>query len=144
MAGILKNSSLTNREEMLAQMQQMNQPNPQQQQMQQQAVMMDMAAKQAEVEKTKAETEQIKVETMVAPDIAKAKIVSALSNNLNEDNEGADFEKRARIAELILKEKDLSIKEKDIDSNERIARDQMAASRADKAEEQRYMQAVGS
>ena len=39
--------------------------------------------------------------------------MAALSNNLNEDNEQGDFEKRARIMELGLKAKDIAVKEKD-------------------------------
>ena len=70
---------------------------------------------------------------MFATQIAKAKLVAALSNNLNEDNEGKDFERRARIAELMLKEKDINIKEKDISSNENIARMQMNKSGAETA-----------
>jgi hypothetical protein len=53
------------------------------------------------------------------PSEVQAKVVSALSNNLNEDAEGADFERRAKIAELMLKERD-------IESNHDIAKMQMA------------------
>lgn len=119
MQSVVKNSSLSNREEMLAQLAKAAQPDPQQQQMQQQAVQVEMATKMATVEKTKAETEQIKVETQLKPSEVQAKVVAALSNNLNEDAEGADFERRARIAELMLKEKD-------IESNHDIAKMQMA------------------
>ena len=119
MQSVVKNSSLSNREEMLAQLAKAAQPDPQQQQMQQQAVQVEMATKMASVEKTKAETEQIKVETQLKPSEVQAKVVAALSNNLNEDAEGADFERRARIAELMLKEAD-------IQSNHDIAKMQMA------------------
>ena len=119
MQSVVKNSSLSNREEMLAQLAKAAQPDPQQQQMQQQAVQVEMATKMATVEKTKAETEQIKVETQLKPSEVQAKVVAALSNNLNEDAEGADFERRARIAELMLKERD-------IESNHDIAKMQMA------------------
>ena len=119
MQSVVKNSSLSNREEMLAQLAKAAQPDPQQQQMQQQAVQVEMATKMAGVEKTKAETEQIKVETQLKPSEVQAKVVAALSNNLNEDAEGADFERRARIAELMLKERD-------IESNHDIAKMQMA------------------
>ena len=118
MQSVVKNSSLSNREEMLAQLAKASQPNPQQQQMQQQAVQMEMMTKQADIAKKQAETEQIKVETQLKPSEVQAKVVAALSNNLNEDAEGADFERRARIAELMLKERD-------IDSNHDIARMQM-------------------
>ncbi|MFZ1322595.1 MAG: hypothetical protein WAT71_13645, partial [Ignavibacteria bacterium] len=69
--------------------------------------------------KKQAETEQIKVETQLKPSEVQAKVVAALSNNLNEDAEGADFERRACIAELMLKERD-------IESNHDIAKMQMA------------------
>ncbi len=127
MQGILKNSSLANREEMLAAMQQMTKPNPEQQQMQQMAVQLDGALKQAEVKlkdaqamKAQADAQKASVEAQLAPDEMKAKIIAAVSNNLDDQNEGIDFEKRMKIADLLLREKD-------IDSNERIARMQVDA-----------------
>jgi len=57
----------------------------------------------------------------LAPQMAQAKYISALSNNLDEDDESKDFERRVRIAEL-------AIKEKDIDTNVEITRMQMANS----------------
>lgn len=122
MTSIVKNSSLSNREEMLAQLQKAGQPDPQQQQAQQQAMQMEMQQKQAETAKTMAETELTKVKAQLAPSETQAKVVAALSNNLNEDAEGADFERRAKIADLMLKEKD-------IESNHEIARMQMAMKR---------------
>jgi len=119
MQSVVKNSSLSNREEMLAQLAKASQPNPEQQQMQQQAVQMEMMTKQADIAKTQAETEKIKVETQLKPSEVQAKVVAALSNNLNEDAEGADFERRAKIADLMLRERD-------IQSNEDIAKMQMA------------------
>ena len=126
MQAVVKNSSLSNREEMLVQLEKAAQPDPQRQQIEQQAAGLELADKQAKTAKTQAETQQIAVETQLAPDIAKAKVLAALSNNLNEDNEGADFERRARIADLMMKEKDLNLKAEDIASNERIAEKQMA------------------
>jgi hypothetical protein len=104
---------------MLAQLQKAAQPDPQAQQAQMMGVQLDMADKQAKVEKTKAETQKITVEAQLMPSEVQAKVVSALSNNLNEDAEGADFERRAKIAELMLKERD-------IESNHDIAKMQMA------------------
>lgn len=120
MAGIVSNSSLSNREEMLEQMKQMNQPNPQQQQMQQQHMQLDMQNKQADTAKKMAEAQKAKVEADLMPEEMKARILSAVSNNLDEDNEGADFERRIKLADLMLREKD-------IDSNERIAKLQVGA-----------------
>jgi hypothetical protein len=64
------------------------------------------------------------VEAQLAPQEAQAKVIAALSNNLNENNETADFERRVKLAELMLKEKD-------IDSNERIALAQMQTKQAE-------------
>jgi hypothetical protein len=129
--GILQNSSLTNRQELIATLEQMSQPSPEQQQMQQQQQAMQMAAAeatiqetQAKAQKAQAEAQKAMVEAQLAPQEAQAKIIAALSNNLNENNETADFERRVRLAELMLKEKD-------IDSNERIALAQMQTKQAE-------------
>ena len=120
--GILGNSSLSNRNELIAALDQMSQPNPEQQQMQQQAQQLDMAAKTAEVQKTQAEAQKAQAEAAATPDLAKAKVIAALSNNLNEDNETKDFERRLKLA-------DLALKEKEINSNEKITMMQMDANR---------------
>jgi len=116
--GILANSSLSNRMELIAALDEMSKPNPQAQEAAQQNQQLDMAAKQANVQKTQAEAQKASVDAQLAPDIAKAKVIAALSNNLNEDNESKDFERRLKLADVILKEKD-------IESNERIAMAQM-------------------
>lgn len=124
--GILQNSSLTNRQELIATLEQMSQPSPEQQQMQQQQQAMQMAAAEAQIQETQAkaqkaqaEAQKAMVEAQIAPEEARARVIAALSNNLNEDNETADFERRVKLAELMLKEKD-------IDSNERISMMQMS------------------
>lgn len=144
MQGILENSSLSRREEMLDQMRKMSQPNPEQQQMQQQAAMLDMQAKQADVQKTQAEAmeaqanaQKAQVEAQTMPDVVKAKVISALSNNLDDDAEGKDFERRARIADLMLKEKD-------IESNEKIAKMQVEAKNAEKTRDTDYVNQAAS
>lgn len=118
MQGILKNSSLSNREQMLEQMAKSSQPDPQQQQMAQQSAMLDMKVKNADATKKEAEAAKAQAEAEATPLEAKARMISALSNNLDDDQEGKDFERRAKIAELM-------IKEKDILSNENIAKMQM-------------------
>jgi hypothetical protein len=122
--GIVQNSSFSNRGEMLAALDQMNQPNPEAQaqaQMQQEAAMAklqaDLALLQAQTQKTQAEAQQTMVETQLMPEELRVKVVQSASTNL--DN-GDDFEKRLKLADLMLKEKD-------IDSNERIALAQMQA-----------------
>jgi hypothetical protein len=139
MQGILKNSSLSNKEEMLQGMAQQSQPDPQQQQMAQQAAMLEMQSKQADTQlkqaqagKAQAEAQKATVEAQIAPEEAKAKMIAALSNNLDDENEGKDFERRAKIAELMLKEKDIT-------SNENIAKMQMEMKRAETTRDKDYL-----
>lgn len=138
--GILGNSSLSNRAELLQALDQMSQPSPeaQQAQMQQQQAQMamlqaQMAEMQAKTQREQAEAAKAMAEAEATPKIAEAKLIAALSNNLNEDNESKDFERRVKLAEIALKEKD-------IDSNERIATAQMAAK---KQETDQFKQALG-
>ena len=124
--GILQNSSLSNRGELLAALEQMSQPDPQaqqaamaQQQAQLQLLQAQLMETQAKAQREQAEAQKAMVEAQIAPEVARAKVIAALSTNLNEDNESKDFERRVKLAEIALKEKD-------IDSNERIALAQMA------------------
>ncbi len=124
--GIVSNSSLSNKVEMLAALEQMMKPSPEQQQaaqMQTQLAMADQQAtvekKQAEAQKAAAEAQKAAVEAQIAPEEAKARIISALSTNLNDNAEDKDFERRMKLADLMLREEDLR-------QNERIVEKQMA------------------
>ena len=119
--GILQNSSLSNRGELIQALEQMSMPDPQaqqaaqqQQQMQLALVQAELADKQSKAQKQSAEAQKALVDAQTAPQIAQAKIIGALSTNLNENNEGQDFERRLKLAELALKQEDIR-------SNERIA-----------------------
>jgi hypothetical protein len=127
--GIVQNSSLTNRYEMMAALDKMSQPDPQQQQaqmMQQQLALQtaqaQLALVQAQTAEKAANAQQTQVETQMMPVELQAKMVQAASTNLNQ---GDDFEKRLKLADLMLKEKNVNLKVADIASNERIAAMQM-------------------
>jgi hypothetical protein len=132
MQGIIRNSSLNNREQMLEQMAKQSQPDPQQQQMAQQNAMLDMKVKNADATKKEAEAMKAQAEAEATPLEAKAKIISALSNNLDDQQEGRDFERRAKIAELMLAEKDIT-------SNENIAKMQMEVAREKNMKDKEYV-----
>ena len=128
--GIVQNSSLSNRMELIGTLDKMSQPNPeaqQQQQMQQQAVMAKMQADlgllQAQIQKTNAEAQQTMTETQLMPEEMRVKMVQSAATNL--DN-GGDFEKRLKLADMMLREKQINLKAEDTASNERIAALQMA------------------
>jgi hypothetical protein len=94
--------------------------------MQQQAAMQLAQAQVADLtskaHKQEAEAQKTMVEAQMIPEDHRVKIVQAAATNL--DN-GGDFEKRLKLADMMLKEKQVNLKAADIASNERIASLQM-------------------
>ena len=123
--GIIASSSLPNRADMIIQLEQMMQPNPEQQALQQAEIQLKVQAAQAEIAKLQSEAvrnnasaQKDVVESQLMPQETQAKIINGLSQNIRGQNTDGEFERRAKIAEL-------SLKEEDIKSNERIANLQM-------------------
>jgi hypothetical protein len=119
--GVLANSSLTNRYELMEQLDKMSQPNPQAEQMAQMQQQLAMQAAQAQIavnatqaEQNRAEAEKLKIETQLMPQEMQAKSMAAMTKNLpNQDDAGSkEFDKRVKIAELMLKEADIKNKSK--------------------------------
>ena len=115
---IVDNMNLSNREEVIAGLRQANQPNPQQQQAQQMAMEMEMAKQQATLENIQAQTAEIvsrvqqnQIETQLLPEDSETKRLEALLKNIGPDAETKDFERRAKLAELALKQRDIETKE---------------------------------
>ena len=135
MLGIVKNSSLPNRVEMQQQIAKTMQPNPQQQQMEQATLQVKMQQEQALAAKTMGEAKEREamaqkhmVEAQLEPDLVKAKLMAAISTNLPEQDDmiAKEFDRRVKIAELMLKEKQIDLKEQDMQDNKEIVRLQMA------------------
>jgi len=135
MLGIVKNSSLPNRVEMQQQIAKTMQPNPQQQQMEQAMLQVKMQQEQALAAKTMGEAKEREamaqkhmVEAQLEPDLVKAKLMAAISTNLPEEDDmiAKEFDRRVKIAELMLKEKQIDLKEQDMQDNKEIVRLQMA------------------
>ena len=119
--GIIGNSSLSNRMELIAKLDEMMQPNPQQQQMQQMQAELAMQAAQAgiavqttQAEENKANAIKLAVEAQLMPQEVQAKMSASLTKNLpNEDDANQrEFDKRVKIADLMLKEADIKNKSK--------------------------------
>jgi hypothetical protein len=131
--GVIANSSLPNRNALLAQVEKAMQPNPQQQQMQQMQVQLQAGLIQSQInefnsraQKQAAEAQQTNVETQFIPEETKAKLAMALSNNLDAGTQDdKEFERRAKIADLLLKEKSIKLKEQDMAQNAEIVKLQM-------------------
>lgn len=115
---IIDHMNLSNREELIQSLRQAAQPNPQAQQLQQQQAQMQMAQLQAQIAafngqaaEAQARAQKYQTETGLVEYEAQTDRIKALSTNLEpgiEDDK--EFERRAKIAELILKEKELNQK----------------------------------
>jgi len=119
--GVIANSSLSNRAEMMAALDKMAQPDPQAQAMQQQQQQLALQAAQAQIavnttqaERNKAEAMNTMVEAQLKPQEVQAKIIASSTNNLpnNDDQASREFDRRVKIADLMLKEADMKNKSK--------------------------------
>ena len=117
--GILNNSSLTNRYELMAALDQMSQPDPQAQEMQQvqqqlalQAAQAQIAVSTTQAEQNRAEATKLMTEAQLMPQEVQAKVIASTTKNLPAGNESNEFDKRVKIAELMLKEADIKNKSK--------------------------------
>ena len=128
--GVIANSSLPNKNGLLQQIAEATAPNPQQQQMQMAAAQLQMQDAQAKVEKTMSEVQVNKtvaaknvVDIQTKPQETQAKLMTAISTNLpNEDAKiAAEFDRRVQIAKLMLQEADM-------DQNLKIVEKQMESS----------------
>jgi len=117
--GVIANSSLSNRAEMIAALDQMAQPDPQAQEMQQMQQQLAIQAAQAQIavnttqaKRNEAEAMNTMVETQLKPKEVEAKIIASTTQNLpnNDALASQEFDRRVKIADLMLKEKDIENK----------------------------------
>ena len=133
--GILGNSSLSNRYELIAKLDEMSQPNPEAQQMQQMQQQLAMQNAQSQIalnttqaEQNRAEAQKLLTETQLMPKEAEAKILASVTKNLPsaDDANSREFDKRVKIAELMLKEADIKNKSKIVELQMSKAKDNVA------------------
>ena len=119
--GIMGNSSLSNRYELIAMLDKMSQADPQAQQAQQMQQQLAMQLAQAQIavqttqaEQNKAEAQKLLTEAQLMPIELQAKSMAANTKNLPTDDALAsrEFDKRVKVAELMLKEADIQNKAK--------------------------------
>jgi hypothetical protein len=135
MRGILKNSSLENREELIKELEQGPKPDPQAQKLaQKQEMLLDLQIEEQKMKnlKLQAEANYTNVKADLEPRKIEIGMISALTKNSEEADE---FGQRVKIAELALKEADLEEKGRDRESNERIAAIQQVSAQATKQRE---------
>jgi len=130
---IIDNMNLSNREELIAAMQQAGQPNPQAQQMAMMAQQAQLALQQSQTNalngqaaESQARAAKLAVEAQIAPEELEIDKINAITRNLKEgDQEDKEFERRLKVADRLLKKRQLEAKPtnvNDTNGNEQTAR----------------------
>ena len=112
---VVDNMNLSNREELIAALVQASQPNPQMQEMQMQVQQAQMQFQQsqtnalnAQAEESAARAQKLTAEASVVPQELEIDKINAITRNLKEgDQEDKEFERRMKVADTLLKEKQI-------------------------------------
>jgi hypothetical protein len=118
---IIDNMNLSNREELIAALQQASQPNPEAQQMAQMAQQAQLqfqqsqtAALAAQAQESQARAQKYAVEAQLAPQELEIEKIEAITRNLREgDQDDKEFERRLKVAQTLLKEKEVASRAND-------------------------------
>ena len=124
---IIDNMNLSNREELIASMQQAGQPDPQQQKMAMAAQQAQMAFQQsqtaalnAQAAESQARAGKYAVETQLAPEELQVDKINAITRNLQAgDEDDKEFERRLKVANALLKESEIEGKRKNVNDTNR-------------------------
>ena len=116
---IIDNMNLSNREELLAAMQQAMQPNQEAQQMAMAAQQAQIAFQQSQTaalssqaEESSARAVKLAIEANTIPQELEIDLINAVTKNLKEGNaEDKEFERRMKVAQTLLKEREIKSKE---------------------------------
>jgi hypothetical protein len=116
---IIDNMNLSNREELIATLEQANQPNPEAQQAAQQAQQAQLqfqssqtAALQGQAAESQARAQKLAMEAQVIPQELEIDRIKAVTTNLNKgDADDKEFQKRLEISKQLLKEREVAVKE---------------------------------
>ena len=143
---VVDNMNLSNREELVAALAQASQPNPQQQQMDQatqqaqlQFQQSQTAALSAQAQESQARAVKLAAEAQVVPQELEIDKINAITRNLREGGaEDKEFERRMKVADTLLKEKQLEGK-----TNVNNAKRNATPARPDQPQVQRPVRPVG-
>ena len=116
---IIDNMNLSNREELIATLEQANQPDPQAQQAAQAAQQAQLqfqasqtAALNGQAQESQARAQKLAVEAQAIPQELEIDRIKAATTNLKSgDADDKEFEKRLKISEQLLKEREVAVKE---------------------------------
>ena len=130
---IIDNMNLSNREQLIAAMQQAAQPNPEAQQMAMMAQQSQLqfqqsqtAALNAQAAESQSRAQKLSVETQLAPEELQIDKINAITRNLQVgDNDDKEFERRLKVADALLRESEIEGKRQnanDTNGNDQISR----------------------
>lgn len=124
---VYENSSLQNRDDVIAALDQMMQPNPEQQQIQQAGMQLEFAQKQKEIEYKDALIMQIQEKSQLekAEFMLEAQIANMPKEQPPDRSRDIEIDNRAKIADLALREKEIDLKEREMDMSELDKRHRM-------------------
>ena len=131
---IIDNMNLSNREELIATLEQANQPNPEAQQAAQAAQQAQLAFQQSQTaalngqaQESAARAQKLAVEAGAIPQELEIDRIKAATTNLKSgDADDKEFEKRLKISEQLLKEREVAVKEGNV-ANQTSVQPQTAA-----------------
>ena len=112
---IIDHLNVGNREAIVAAVEAGNQPNPQEQQMQQMKMQIEQSIAQGQVQllgAQAAESQSRATKYNTESQLAPTELTLKYSDQNNDGKLDADFEKRVKTAELLLKERDIAVKER--------------------------------
>ena len=117
---IVDNMNLSNREALIATLQQAQQPSPEQQQQAQMQLQMQLDRAQAEIDyfksqslEAQAKAQKTLVEAQEEPKRTQYDMVRAITADLKDQQEDKSFERRLQIMDRMLKEREVAIKDKE-------------------------------
>ena len=121
---IIDNMNLSNREELIATLEQANQPNPEAQQAQQAAQQAQLqfqasqtAALNGQAQESQARAQKLVVEAQAIPEELQIDRIKAATTNIKAgDADDKEFEKRLKISEQLIKEREVAVKEGNVAS----------------------------
>jgi len=124
---IIDNMNLSNREELIAAMQQASQPNPEAQQMAMMAQQAQIqfqqsqtAALNAQAAESQSRAQKLSVETQLAPEELQIDKINAITRNLQVgDNDDKEFERRLKVADALLRESEIEGKRQNVNDTNR-------------------------
>ena len=146
---IIDNMNLSNREELIAAMQQASQPNPEAQQMQQAQAQAQMAfqeaqtaALQSQAQESMARAQKYAIEAQMLPEELEIDKLKAITTNIRQGEEDdREFERRLKVADRILKEKEIDLRNRGGQANGSVT---SPAQQSTGGDQQQLQQALGA